>query len=72
MVEDIALVREAERLTNGADIHKTASIVKMYRAAVKDAQSGNPAAEKTACIFHEGLEEHVRKMRMRKAIRRVK
>lgn len=57
------LVREAERLKNGSDVHKTEELLRMYKTFAADAHE---SAQKAAKQFEAALERHVAKLRARR------
>ena len=62
---DVALVREAERLTTGAEIHEVREALRIYKGAVADPNPG-PNGATYFQIVTDNLNEIVRKLRVKK------
>ncbi len=65
MVVNERLVREAQLLTTGAEVHKTHSLIAMYRGAAKDE---TPQSQNAFKVFEKGLEDHVAKLRAKRLL----
>lgn len=57
------LIREAQLLTTGAEVHRTNGLVAMYRGAAADM---SPQGQIAATQFEEALETHVGMLRARR------
>jgi hypothetical protein len=57
------LIREAQLLTTGAEIHKTRELIAVYRGAANDP---SPQGMQAFTLYQQALEKHVGVLRMKR------